>query len=1059
MRILRVDLENVKSYGQARVPFTPGTNAICGHNGAGKSTLLEAIGFALFDHLAVSQADFVREGENLASVTVHVEDRDGRSYQVVRKCGSYSQYYVYDSELDQKLTDGKQETMVWLKELMGMDSSDELSVLFRDAVGVPQGLLTAAFLETPARRKATFNPLLRVDEYERVWEGLREPGRRLDQSIAEQERQIAGLEARVAVLPGLRERADALTEALSVGEAEQAELAETETEIAADLAVLTERKERLEALDRAVSQAEATVQTTKARLESAQAAVQASEDALAVVEATVAGHEAYVNAQQNLAALEEQRARRDELVDERRQIDQALAVIEERVRQLDAELEAIDEAKATMTSLEEAVATQRQWEHELEAAKRNADRLALAQQNLAAVEARLVDLRQRHADAQTKMTLRDEKEAALEDTRAELATGAEKREALAAEMADLTAKRARIEAQIAETEQHLGALNADLQEDRQQLAHLQDRLVSLRAQMGELQQVEATISDTRERLHDLATHRQQLAQEVAGYEAELAQIQWQIEMLSTSEEPVCPLCGEPLTPEHKADLLAGYRERAEALKVKRDQARAKLDRAAQTLSDKEAELAELEGRARALPRTEEVEALSDQLEAQKEALAKSATAVEAEQQRLAEQEREAERLAQAMEERRPLLEAADEQQAHLQAQARALESDIQALPRLAEVEALDAEIKREATALTETEERIADLAAAPEEVTRLSRALEELGNPRRDYERAGDAVEREPEVQQHHAAALAETESLEARSNEIQEQLSAYKELDAQITARRQALDEHEAAHQRYLQHIREAEALAERQAAVADQVKELAAAESTYTEQNEAREAVAAEYDAGLHHSLTDELAEIRTDLAALSERLRQQRAQLAETEAQIADLETVEAELETAREEVRDLRETQSLLAHLRQVLREAGPQITRALVQIIFLHADRLYADIMQNYRSRLHWTEDYEIVLTTEGRERTFQQLSGGEQMAAALAVRLALLRETSTLDIAFFDEPTANLDSERRANLARQILNVKGFSQLFVISHDDTFEQDTDHVVRVWKENGASSVEA
>lgn len=47
-----------------------------------------------------------------------------------------------------------------------------------------------------------------------------------------------------------------------------------------------------------------------------------------------------------------------------------------------------------------------------------------------------------------------------------------------------------------------------------------------------------------------------------------------------------------------------------------------------------------------------------------------------------------------------------------------------------------------------------------------------------------------------------------------------------------------------------------------------------------------------------------------------------------------------------------------------------------------------------------------------------------------------------VDIAFFDEPTADLDDHRRDNLAEQILNVKGFSQLFVISHDDSFEQDT-----------------
>jgi hypothetical protein len=48
-------------------------------------------------------------------------------------------------------------------------------------------------------------------------------------------------------------------------------------------------------------------------------------------------------------------------------------------------------------------------------------------------------------------------------------------------------------------------------------------------------------------------------------------------------------------------------------------------------------------------------------------------------------------------------------------------------------------------------------------------------------------------------------------------------------------------------------------------------------------------------------------------------------------------------------------------------------------------------------------------------------------------------------------------ARRRDNLAEQILDVKGFSQLFVISHDDTFEQDTDHVVRVVKDDGSSRV--
>jgi exonuclease SbcC len=98
--------------------------------------------------------------------------------------------------------------------------------------------------------------------------------------------------------------------------------------------------------------------------------------------------------------------------------------------------------------------------------------------------------------------------------------------------------------------------------------------------------------------------------------------------------------------------------------------------------------------------------------------------------------------------------------------------------------------------------------------------------------------------------------------------------------------------------------------------------------------------------------------------------------------------------------------------------------------------------------LSWNSGYEIVLEEDGHERPFASLSGGEQMAAALAVRLALLKELSDMRIAFFDEPTTNMDEERRRNLAQQIGRIRDFDQLFIISHDDAFEGFTDQVVAV-----------
>ena len=79
------------------------------------------------------------------------------------------------------------------------------------------------------------------------------------------------------------------------------------------------------------------------------------------------------------------------------------------------------------------------------------------------------------------------------------------------------------------------------------------------------------------------------------------------------------------------------------------------------------------------------------------------------------------------------------------------------------------------------------------------------------------------------------------------------------------------------------------------------------------------------------------------------------------------------------------------------------------------------------------------------------------MAAALAVRLAILRDLSNVRVAFLDEPTAHLDQERRSNLGDQVQRLQGFDQLVVISHDDTFDGLFGHVIHVSRASGQSQV--
>ncbi len=193
-----------------------------------------------------------------------------------------------------------------------------------------------------------------------------------------------------------------------------------------------------------------------------------------------------------------------------------------------------------------------------------------------------------------------------------------------------------------------------------------------------------------------------------------------------------------------------------------------------------------------------------------------------------------------------------------------------------------------------------------------------------------------------------------------------------------------------------------------------------------------------------------VRGELATLESAQQQAEAEINE----LRGLLTVVAEYEA---QAQRLTEEELVLDTIRTMLRQAGPYITKTLIRQISDGARDIFSDLMQDYSRHLAWHEDYSVTLEVEGRERSFGQLSGGEQMSVALSVRLALLREMSSIDVAFFDEPTVNLDEVRREALARQITHVRGFQQLFVISHDDTFEQATQNLVRVERVGGISRV--
>ena len=200
-----------------------------------------------------------------------------------------------------------------------------------------------------------------------------------------------------------------------------------------------------------------------------------------------------------------------------------------------------------------------------------------------------------------------------------------------------------------------------------------------------------------------------------------------------------------------------------------------------------------------------------------------------------------------------------------------------------------------------------------------------------------------------------------------------------------------------------------------------------------------------------------IQIQVGALRSRREQLDAELKLLEEQRLELLEVQREFEANFAKIKRIETLQRITRLIRNSLRDAGPEVTKAMVFGVSNAANEIFCEIMGSYDQSLQWDEEYGIWLESGGYRRSFRQLSGGEQITAALSVRLALLRDLLRIDTAFLDEPTQNLDATRRENLAEQIQRITGFSQLFVISHDDTFERLLQSVIHVEKINGVSRV--
>ena len=310
--------------------------------------------------------------------------------------------------------------------------------------------------------------------------------------------------------------------------------------------------------------------------------------------------------------------------------------------------------------------------------------------------------------------------------------------------------------------------------------------------------------------------------------------------------------------------------------------------------------------------------------------------------------------------------------------------------------------------LSNIEKQLTTEAETTQAFAALEEQLRRLDNPRGKQQLLEKTLQQQGKVQSQYKALEATRVAGVQQIEAIATQLKAFEQLDTDVQKQQQHKQENQAAYLLYLQNQQ-----------VAGQAETLAV---------EHKQAVATltktqKQKADLDKKLIDLLANFDpeafavvdkqyTDTKSQEDRLRGSLPQLqqrfADLTAQIKGLEATAKKRDEAQVDLKQRDRIKRFIKYARTVYKAAGPRITERYVQNISREADRLFRELLGRANVALSWSADYEITVQEGAHNRRFLNLSGGEQMCAALAVRLALLKVLADIEVAFFDLPTTNM---------------------------------------------------
>ena len=985
-------LTNFLSYRDTAELDLRGVHLACisGLNGAGKSSILDGITWALFGQSRAGSDDNVvnriAAGNGKAAEVSFVFDLEGAVYRVIRRkaVGKTMQLelHVRDEAEGQvrwrTLTDSRiRDTQRAIESLLSMSYD-----VFTNASFLLQGKADEFTTKSADKRKEILAGILGVNRWDEYKTRATDRRKAAETETKILDRQLADIEAELALEA---ERQRELELAVAREAAVAAQLAAQDalvTQLRAKRTLIEQQQALLTRTAAELAQTRVELQRVEREAAQRRSEFETYHDLVARGPAIAAAYAAYQTAEAALARWQEKWEQHNALQRERHPLEVTIERERTRLEQKLQTLEAQAEQATTAAASRQTIAAQ----------------LANQQAQLARVVARAAELAEQEAawhDARERFQQLDANRRLWTQERDQLAARAE------------SVARARAER----------AMVADSRDTTQ-------------ARLDEAQAALDALAEQQRRLGEAKIERAALEAELVAIRKEGDERNSVIEQLESETGGPCPVCGQPLTEEHRLSTLRGWQAECDALRARFAAVRARL----QALDEEESALS------LAAPRR-------PQLERERDTQQRAHSRYEAQLANID-------------------ISIADWEGGAAQAR---LDELTGLLAGAADLAALQAEIESLKSAAEQARKVNREQQVLTGEISRLEARCEELDRVEQAWVSSGrlelETTRRALGEQAYAAEARAALAAVDARLAGVAYEAAAH-------DAARQQREQRAAAPEEY-QQLRRAEAA----------MKPLTDALENLSGQSE--RAVARVADLQTQH---EQLATTLRDLQAGAADLRSAEAELTRLRDDHAAAIRVAS---AARQKVDVLGDQRLVGARLREekkrlavhvgLLRQLEEACGRNGVQALLIetvlpeieeHANELlhrlsggemhvHFDPQRERKSDGSPIETLDIKIADNSGERPYENYSGGEKFRVNFAIRLALSqvlakRAGARLRTLVIDEGFGSQDPEGRQRLVEAINEVQSdFACILVITHIDELRDKFPARIEVEKTTGGS----